>query len=352
MDGFAVRSIDCQAPVTLRITGCIFAGALPTNGVEAGCAVKIMTGAPLPQGCDAVIPLEAAEEKSGQIRIQRAICAGENIRRAGEDVRRGEVILPSGTQVRPAVISMLASCSRERVAIFRRPKVAILSTGDELVELNQDVTQGKVIDSNGIALAAAVQQCGGIPISLGIARDTRDSHMEKISAAQGADVLIVSAGVSVGLRDFVREVLSELGMTQVFRRIEMSPASPTCFGLLDGRPVFCLPGNPVASLIAFELIVKPALLKIMGHVRVLPEFVPAVLEHEVKKKAGKVQIFRVKLKFLNGQYQASSAGNQNTGILSTMLKADGLAILPAERILISPGESVPVHLLAGGHLPF
>lgn len=346
MDGYAVRSIDCTSPVTLDLTGFIPAGAVPASSVEPGCAIKIMTGAPIPEGSDAVVPLESADEKDGRVWIQNPVKAGEHLRVAGEDVRRGEIILARGTLLRPAEISMLASCSRQTVAIYRRPAVAILSTGDELVAAGEEVTRGRVVDSNALALAAAVKESGAIPRILGIARDTRESHLEKFSAARSADVLVVSAGVSAGTRDLVRSTLGELGMKLLFRRVAMSPASPTCAGLMDGKPVFCLPGNPVASMIAFALIVRPALLKMMGQDRALAGFVPAILRDEVKKKAGRAQILRVKLEFREGRYLASSAGNQNTGILRTLLHADGLAILPAERILISPGETVPVHLLS------
>ncbi len=241
---------------------------------------------------------------------------------------------------------MLTSCGRSSVSIYRGTVVAILSTGDELVESGQPVTLGKVVDSNGIALAAAVKECGATPLLLGIARDTRESHIEKISEGLKTDLLITSAGVSAGTRDRVREVLAELGMKLLFHRIAVSPASPTCFGVAGEKPIFCLPGNPVASLIAFALIVRPALLKMMGHRHVLRGFLPATLQEEARKRAGKVQILRARLAIHDGKILACRAGSQNTGILKTMLRTQGLVILLAESALVAAGSEVPVHLLS------
>jgi molybdopterin molybdotransferase len=345
MDGYAVRSADCRQPAELRIVGFLPAGSSQRFAVEPGCAVKIMTGALIPDGCDAVARLEDAEETQGRVVIRRPVEAGEHVRFAGEDFRCGEVVLAAGTVLGPAETSILASCGRVSVSTFRGPRVAILSTGDELVEPGEPALPGKVVNSNGLALAAAVKACGALPLLLGIARDARDSHLEKMREGLQADVLITSAGVSAGARDLVRSVLAELGMKQVFQRVAMSPASPTCFGLVGAKPVFCLPGNPVAALIAFALLVRPALLKIMGHSHVLDTFVTATLQETVKKKPGKVQILRVTLTCRDGRYWAIRAGDQNTGILKTLLHADGLAILPMERTMVSSGDEVSVQVL-------
>ena len=346
MDGYAIRSADCQQPASLRITGFVPAGAMASAPVEAGCAIKIMTGAPIPQGCDTVVPFEDAEECEDRVRIPAHMVQGQHIRLAGEDVRRGETVIPSGKVVRPAEISMMAACGKAQVSVYRKPTVAILSTGDELLEAGTPLVPGKVVDSNGLSLAAGVRACGALPVMLGIARDTHASHVEKMTAGLKADAFITSAGVSAGERDLVREVLAELGMRQVFRSVEIGPGAPTCFGLKDGKPIFCLPGNPVASIITFEEFVRPALLKMMGHRRVLKPLVPAILQEEVRKKRGKIKFLRVRLESANGKLLAYSAGDQNTGILKTMLMADGLAVLPAERVAFSVGDEVEVHRIS------
>ncbi len=344
MDGYAVRSADC--PASLRITGFVPAGAVAAGPVEAGCAIKIMTGAPVPAGCDTVVPFEDAEERGGEVRIATPVTPGQHIRRAGEDVRQGEIVISSGRVIRAAEISMLASCGQVRVMVYRQPTVAILSTGDELLEAGEPLLPGKVVDSNGMSLAAGVLGCGATPAILGIARDNRASHRQKMSEGLKADALITSAGVSAGERDLVREVLAELGMKQVFRRVDIAPGAPTCFGLRDGTPIFCLPGNPVASMITFEEFVRPALLKMMGHRRVVKPLVSAILQEEVRKKRGKVKFLRVRLESAGGKLLAYSSGDQNTGILKTMLEADGLAVLPADRVSFSAGDEVEVHRLS------
>jgi len=346
MDGYAVRSADCQPPRSLRITGFVPAGAVAAAPVEAGCAIKIMTGAPIPEACDAVVPFEDAEECGDQVRIAAPGKRGQNIRFAGEDVRRDETVISAGKVIRAAETSMLVSCGKTLVTVYRKPMVAILSTGDELLEPGETLVSGKVLDSNSVSLAAGVRGCGATPVILGIARDNHASHLEKMTEGLRADVLITSAGVSAGERDLVREVLAELGMKQVFRWVDIGPGAPTCFGLKDGKPVFCLPGNPVASMITFEEFVRPALLKMMGHRRVLKPLVRAILQQEVRKKPGKVKFLRVRLESAGGKLLAYSAGDQNTGILKTMLLADALAVLPAERVSFSAGDEVEVHRIS------
>ena len=289
---------------------------------------------------------DTEEEQNGQVRIRTDCDPRQNIRFAGEDVRFGETVIPAGTLIRPPEISMLASCGRALVPVHRRPRVAILSTGDELVEVGEAVARGKVVNSNGLALAAAVRECGAVPVILGMARDTRESHIEKMTAGLSADALITSAGVSAGDRDLVREVLAELGLVQVFCRIDIRPGSPTAFGLKDRTPVFSLPGNPVASMITFEELVRPALLKMMGHRRVVKAFLRAVLQDEVRKKPGNVTFRRVRLEYADGKYLAYSSGDQNTGMLKTMLMADGIAVLPKECTSLSPGDEIDVHVIS------
>jgi molybdopterin molybdotransferase len=347
MDGYAVRSQDCQQAVRLRITGYVAAGSTAPASLEEGCASKIMTGGPFPAGADSVVPFEDAEESDGRVWIKAPVREHQHIRFAGEDVRCGETVIRAGTVVRPPEISMLASCGRAVVPVVCRPRVAILSTGDELVELGELPRPGQVVNSNGISLAASVKECGAIPVMLGIARDTRASHLEKMMAGLGADVLLTSAGVSAGERDLVRETLAQLGMKPVFSRVEMGPGGPTCFGLRDRQPVFCLAGNPVASLIGFEEFVRPALLRMMGHRRVFRPLIGAVLQEDVHKKTGKLKFLRVRVEFAGGKRLAYVPGDQNTGILKTSLLANALALLPADRTEFCKGEEIGVHLLSG-----
>jgi molybdopterin molybdotransferase len=346
MDGFAVREEDCGEKTWLKIIDYIPAGGTASTPLEAGSAIKIMTGAPIPVGCDAVVPVEETEERDGEVLIRERVVPRQHIRFRGEDVAVGETIILPGTVIRPPEISMLASFGKAVVPVFRKARVAILSTGDELIEIGEPLREGKIINSNAFSLAAAVMECGAIPIILGIARDNRDSHREKMLDGLKADALITSAGVSAGDRDLVRTVLGELGVEQIFWRVDIKPGGPTAFGMKDGRPVFSLPGNPVSTMVTFEEFVRPALLRMMGHRRVIKPFVKAILQGETSKKPGKVNFLRVRLACENGRYLAYSSGDQHTGILKTMLLADAIARLPADKTKFAPGDEVDVHILS------
>jgi molybdopterin molybdotransferase len=346
MDGYAVRESDCREPSKLRLTGYVPAGGEATTPVEPGCAVKIMTGAPIPAFCDAIVPIEETTETDGYVLIKAKVKHHQHMRFTGEDVKRGEVAIPSGTIIRPPEISMLATCNRASARVYRKPTVAILSTGDELVEVGERLAAGKVINSNAYSLAASIKEIGAIPVILGIARDDRESHREKMTEGLRADVLITSAGVSTGDRDLVRDVLSELGARELFWKVDVKPGGPMAFRLKDGKPVFCLPGNPVATMITFEEFVRPALLKMLGRKRVFRKFVQAVFQGEIRNRPGKIKFVRVHLEHHEGTIFAYSAGDQNTGMLKAMLNADGLAMIPADRTLLSSGDPVDVHVLS------
>ena len=345
MDGFAVRAADCVPGRTLKIAGYMPAGRTPVPLLGPGCAIKIMTGAPIPASCDAVVPFEAAEEVNGTMRLKKPVASRQHVRFAGEDISAGDTIVARGTVIRPVHIGVLASFGKKDTVVYKEPKVAVLSTGDELVENPEDLVAGKVLDSNRWAIAAAVRECGAIPVMLGIARDDAQSHRDKLQEGLHADVLITTAGVSAGDRDLVRDILAELDVRPVFRGVRVKPGSPTCFGLLGSTKVFSLPGNPVASLIAFEEFVKPALLKMMGHQRVLNPFVPAILASDVHKRPGHARLLRVRLEQREGMLWAWSAGKQDTGVQKTLLRADALALLPEDRISFSAGEAMSVQML-------
>jgi molybdopterin molybdotransferase len=328
------------------VTGYIPAGGLPAGAVGPGEAIRIMTGAPLPPGADAIAPVEDVEEAGDTIQLRGPVRPGAHVRRRGEDLRAGEVALTAGAVVGPGEVSVIASAGLVSVPVVRQARVAILSTGDELVEPGQPVGPGQVSDSNGVALAAAVLLAGGLPIQLGIARDDRPALLALLQRGLAADMLVTSAGVSAGDRDLVREVLDELQVRQVFWKVDIKPGRPTAFGLRGRTPVFSLPGNPVSSLLTFEQFVRPALLRMMGHRQVYRPLQRALLQEPLTKSAGRVNFVRVRLtRGADGALLASTAGNQETGILKTLLRADGIAIIPAEQGKLEAGQAVEVQLL-------
>jgi molybdopterin molybdotransferase len=350
MDGFAVRTEECTRAAGLRITGMIMAGALSSLSVEPGCAVKVMTGARIPPGADAVIPFEDAKVHGESVTFKAPVERHQHVRLAGSDLRRGEIVIPAGTVIRAPEISMMASSNMSRVTVFRRPRVAILSTGDELLEVGESVVPGKVVDSNGVSLAVMAKECGATVQLLGIARDTVASHIEKMTTGLQADIFITSAGVSVGERDLVRQVLADLGVSLLFHSVDVRPGGPTTFGVQGNCLVFCLPGNPVASMIVFEELVKPAILKAMGYRRVLHPLVRAILREDARKRPGRIKLLRVRLEPSGDKLLAFTSGDQATGMLKTLLRADGLAVLPAARSSFLAGEEVEVHLLSSNAL--
>jgi len=346
MDGYAVRAEDCSAGASLPVKGYVPAGGKLNCKVEPGTVVKIMTGAPIPPGADAIVPFEETEEAPDKMTILGKVKKGAHIRWQGEDVKPGDRIIGAGTVLRPAEISLLASFSMSMLNVHRRVRVAILSTGDELQELDELRFEGGIVNSNSWALAAAISEIGGEPLMLGIARDNRESLLEKMRDGLRADVLITSAGVSAGDRDFVREVLEELGDEQKFWKINIKPGKPTAFGMRGDTPVFSLPGNPVSTMMTFEEFVRPALLKMMGHRTVFKPLFKARLQEPVKKKYDRLQLMRVAVELdEKGEMVIASAGDQNTGILRTMIYAQGIALLAPDRDHYAAGDLLDVHLL-------
>jgi molybdopterin molybdotransferase len=346
MDGYAVRTADCSHNATLPIMDYIPAGGVAHTKLTAGKSIKIMTGAPVPQGADAVVPFEDAEEANQAIKVKEPVKSGQHIRHAGEDVRQGEVVIPSGRLIRVPEINMLANLGRRSVQVYRRPVVAILATGDELVEPGQPLTEGKIYNSNSVMLAAAVREAGATPLILGIAKDDREILRSKIEEGLKADALITAAGVSVGDRDYVRETLTEFGVKQVFWKINIKPGKSAAFGIYGAKPVFSLPGNPVSAMITFEELARPALLKMMGRPQSIQPMLTATLQEDLRKKAGKTFFARVRLQVSEGKLVAWSAGHQDTGFQRTICLADGIAMLPAERGNFRAGEEIEVRILS------
>ena len=350
MDGYAVRSEDIRNvgrdhPVRLKVIEDLPAGSISAKTVRNGEAIRIMTGAPIPKGADAVIPVEDTMKEDPSVAIFRSVLPGENIRRAGEDVKQGERVISSGDVIRPAEVGMLASLKRSFVSVHQRPTVAILCTGEELVDVDGNLDRGKIVSSNSYTLAAQVKDCGAIPLQLGLARDRKGEIKEKLIQGVRADVLISSAGVSVGDYDFVKEVLIDLGMEMIFWKVAMRPGKPLAFGTIDKKPVFGLPGNPVSSMVSFEQFVRPALLKMMGHHEIFRSVIEAVLKEDIHKQPGLRHFVRASVIFEESGCFVTVAGSQGSGILRSMVKANGLAIIPEDREVVKAGEKVKVQLL-------
>jgi molybdopterin molybdotransferase len=344
MDGFALRYEDCLKIRRIPVVECVHAGAKPPATLPAGCAARVMTGAGIPDGADTVVPFEQVEEADEGIVIHGTVRCGDHIRLKGEDVTSGDTVLKAGSRLASPELAVLAALGYESVSVTRIPDVALLSTGDELLPPGQDLSPGQVTDCNTPAISAAVKSTGARIVPLGIAVDERAQLKNAIHSAAGTDVLITTAGVSAGDRDLVRPVLQDMGYREIFWKIHIKPGYPTAFGLLGKKPVFCLPGNPVSAMMIFEQFIRPALLKMMGHSSVLRPMLSAILKEPMKKKAGRMHMVRVRLSEENGQLVITSAGNQQTGILSTSLQANGVAFLPADCEEFTAGDRINVQL--------
>jgi len=361
MDGYAVRAADTagasrENPVTLHVVADVAAGRTTEAKVEPGTTIRIMTGAPLPEGADAVIRVEdtsdwarSRQERGRQpateVEVYHAAEPGEHVRPAGEDIRQGELVLPRGTIIRAQEIGVLASLGKSTVSVIRRPRVAILATGDELLAIGEPVTPGKIRNSNEYSNAALVRRYGGIPVRLGIARDNVEDLTAKINEglARKVDLFLTSAGVSVGDYDVVKDVLNAEGEMR-FWQVRMKPGKPLAFGLVRGVPLIGLPGNPVSSMVSFEQFVRPAMLVMEGKTRLAKPTVEAVLEEDVTN-SGRRHFVRVVVEKREGQYYASTTGGQGSGVLTSMVKANGLAIIPEGVELVKAGERVTVQML-------
>jgi len=354
MDGYALRWQDTQgatpeSPVVLDVVEDIPAGKVPEKTVVAGTAARIMTGAPIPDGADAVMKMEETAKDGQKVRIFAAAAAGMDIRRAGEDVQPGERVVGKGEVLTPSRIGILASVGRAFVEVHQRPVVAVLATGDELVEIDEAfLAEGKIVSSNSYATAAQVRACGAVPMQLGIARDRKEDLLRKFQAAARADLIISSGGVSVGDYDLVKDVMKEAGNRMQFWQVAMRPGKPLAFGSIHGVPLFGLPGNPVSSMVSFEQFVRPAILKMTGHEHLSRRVVKAVLEEEVAKVKGLRYFVRARIRKDSDRYLASTTGDQGSGILRSMVRANGLLVLPEEATRIARGDEVDAQILDDG----
>lgn len=354
MDGYAVRAIDtasasAETPVRLRVIENLPAGRCAAHTVVSRTAIRIMTGAPLPEGADTVVPFEETDEaRSGgqrdEVAIFSATPGGVNIRRAGEDLRQGDVILSAGTPIRPPEIGLLATMGRTVVPVHRRPRIAILSTGDELLEPGTSWTPGKIYDANSYTIAAMVQRAGGIPIRLGVARDDVDELLVRIRRLEQVDMLVTSAGVSVGDYDVVKQALAAAGEV-TFYQVRMRPGRPLAFGQLGGVPLLGLPGNPVASAISFELFGRPAIMRMLGRTSWARPRLVARLEGSIHNYDRRRSFYRVRVERQGDDYVARLSGPQGSGILSTMARANGLMVIDEDTERASTGDRVRIDLL-------
>jgi len=362
MDGYAVRSAEVagatpESPVSLTVIGSVAAGYVAGMEVLSGTAVRIMTGAPLPEGADTVVPYEDTsdfdrpkEERlatpADKVERRQAVQPGDHVRPAGEDIRRGELVLEPGRIIRPQEIGVLASLGYEQVLVHRRPRVAILATGDELLEVHEPLEPGKIRNSNEYTNAALVSRTGGIPIRLGIARDTKADLTAKMRAGleQGADLFLTSGGVSVGDYDVVKDVLGTEGEMQ-FWQVCMKPGKPLAFGLLHGGvPLIGLPGNPVSAMVSFEQFARPAILKMLGYTNLTKPTIRAVVDKPLTN-SGRRGFIRVIVQRGEDGYHARTTGEQGSGVLTSMSKANGLAIVPEETLYVEAGSELVVQML-------
>lgn len=343
MDGYAVRAADLRGatraqPARLRVVAEGPAGYAPQGEVGPGTAIRIMTGAPLPPGADTVVRFEETDEPArgiapargrggAEVAIGAAQGAWVNVREAGEDVRRGQVVLRTGAILRPAEIGVLASLGRERAAVHRAPTVAIVSTGDEIVEPGQPLGPGQIRNSNSATLAALVRRYGGLPRPLGVARDTVAELTAALAAARDADLILSSGGVSVGDYDMVKDVLRAEGEIAIWQ-VRMKPGKPLAYGRLGGTPFLGLPGNPVAAFVSFELFARPLILRLLGHGTVEKPTIRARLTEPVENRGGRRHFVRAIVTAGPGGPRVRPSGEQGSGVLTALTRANGLLIVP------------------------
>ena len=344
MDGFAVRAADL--PATLPVAGTIAAGDAPGAGLEPGTVWRIMTGAPVPSGADAVVIREEVDDRGDRAELANPAQPGQNIRHAGEDVASGERVLATGTQLGPGEIGLLAALGHATVPVGKRPRVAVMSTGDELVGVDVTPRPGQIVNSNAYALGAQIREAGGEPILCGIAPDDREILVSMLGQALSADVLVTSGGVSVGEFDHVKAAFDRAGVAMDFWKVAMKPGKPLAFGVTDrGVPVFGLPGNPVSSMVVFELFVRPALLAMQGAATIDRPRIEVVLGQTYKKSPGRAHYLRARLVRHRDAVLAEPLTKQGSGMLSSMVDVDALVEIGRDETEVVDGTRVSAILL-------
>jgi molybdopterin molybdotransferase len=345
MDGYAFAAIGQQAGDELAVAGVSFAGDPFAGAVPPGTAVKIMTGAPLPAGCDTVVPIEEVEAGEGTVRLRRAPRPGQHVRRRGEELRRGDLLLPPGTPLNSGEIGLLAAAGCPRLSVYPAPRVALLSTGDELVELGETPAAGQIVNSNRHLLAARLREEGCAVVPLGIARDRRDELERHIGQGLEADMLISTGGVSVGDRDHVQETLGRFGFELGFWQVAIKPGKPVLFGTVGGKPVFGLPGNPAAAAATFELFVRPALRRLGGHPDLLPPRLRVTLDAGIAGGEKRQRFIWGNLRERQGRYRFIPSSRQGSGQNRSLQGAQALLPVAGGSGEMAAGEEVDVLLL-------
>jgi len=352
MDGFAVRAADVEAaseaaPVELRVVLDLPAGRAPSAAIGAGQAARIMTGGSVPQGADAIVPRERAREGRERVTVLAPASPGAHIRRRGEDFGPGDALLPAGAVVGPGGLALLISGGLERVAVRRRPVVAVLSTGDEVRYPGEPLAPGQIRNSNNAMISALIAREGATPLDLGIVGDDRRAIEAKVAEAlEAADAVVTTGGVSVGDHDFTKEAFAAAGVQLGFWKVAMKPGKPFAFGVRGSRAAFGLPGNPASAFVTFVLLVAPALRKMLGRGDVAPAEVPVVLDEPVRPDSERRAYLRARVRFGDdGRLRARLAGSQRAGAIGPLARANALAIVPPGRQALAAGEVVKAHLL-------
>ncbi|GAC1668118.1 MAG: molybdopterin molybdotransferase MoeA [Ktedonobacteraceae bacterium] len=351
MDGFALRSKDSQqrdgAPARLRVTGGVAAGYVAEQEVAEGTAMRIMTGAPVPAGADSIIQIELtrnAGPESDWVEVLQEVAVGNNIRPAGDDMRRGQKIMLRGTEIGPWEIGILATLGVAQVPVVRRARVAIMGTGDEIVDIDQPLRPGKIRNSNSYLLEAAVRSAGAEAHRLGVARDTAESLRAKFAEAATYDLILTSGGVSVGDFDLVKDIMTEQGQVD-FWRINMRPGKPVAFGHIGGVPLLGLPGNPVSTAVTFELFGRPLLRKMQGHSRLFKPQVEVVVSDGVRDRAMRRHYVRAWVEWRDGRFVAQTTGNQGSHVMTSLLHANAMVIVPEGGVEIHAGDTARAMML-------
>jgi len=351
MDGYAVIADDTigaskNIPVRLRVTGEVQAGASAAGKqVIKGTAIRIMTGAPVPQGADSVIRVEDTEEEAGYVKIFCETVKYKNYRQAGENIKKGDKVLSRGCRLTSANLGFLASLNRIEVEVYKQPTVSIISTGDELADIGEEMQTGQIRNVNAHTLYAELKRYSALPEYSGIARDTFEETRDKFLKALKSDVVISTGGVSMGKYDFVKEIFSSLDIEIKFERVNVKPGGPCIFGEKDNKLVFGLPGNPVSTLTSFIQFVRPALLRLMGADKLHKPMINAFLEEEIQKKNGKVNLLRGYFTIKDNEIYVSTTGSQKTSVLGSMSGANCLIIVPEDITEVKSGEKVLIQLI-------
>jgi molybdopterin molybdotransferase len=351
MDGFALTSLATEGasdgtPVSLPVVRTIKAGDLAGSPILQSEAVRIMTGAPVPGGVDTVVRVEDTYVEAESLFLTKPVNMGANIRRSGEDIKALEEVFSAGRPLRPADLGLIASQGIAQLKVYRRPEVAILATGDEVVSLGEVPHEAQIYSSNSHALSALVRECGAVPRQLGIAHDDPDHLAAMIEEGLQSDVLVTTGGISMGDYDYLKDVFGKVGVEILFWKVAQKPGKPMTFGVRHGKPIFALPGNPVSATLSFELYVRPAMRKMMGHTRLFRPTVWAVLDQDIKKKPGRRNFIRgIVERKEDGVLYAHTTGEQGSGILRSMSDANGIIVLSEDAEGAKAGEKVEVYLI-------